>query len=63
MDLVVSDILARAVPGRKRSLDDKMVSVHVPNVKVSLLLDEWLTLADACDVLTVALGPSEEVEG
>lgn len=28
-DSIVSDILARVVPGRKRSLDDVLISVHV----------------------------------
>lgn len=49
-----SDILAREVLGRMRSLHDVAMSVHVDTVKVSFLVSQSCTLADSRDATTKA---------
>lgn len=60
-DGVLFDIRATEVTGRKRSLDNEVISVHVDIVKVQFLMDQLFTLADARDAAAVALDSSREV--
>lgn len=61
-DGIVSDIPDRNVPGRKSSLNDKVISVHVNIVKVSFLVVQFCTLADPWGASKAALRPSQENE-
>lgn len=55
-------LLAREVLGRKRSLDDVVIFVHIDAVKVSFLMNSLFTLADTRYTNTAGRDPSKEVE-
>lgn len=53
---------AREVPGRKPSLNDDVISVHIDTVKDPFLVNRLFTLVDARDATLAALRSSEEIK-